>query len=84
MATDGKDELIAFHRFLGNELASGAETLPPEEYLELWRAQNPRNDQLREDVEAVQQALADMEAGDTGKSLKEFCSRFRERNEFPA
>jgi hypothetical protein len=43
MATGGKDELVAFHRFLGDELASGAETLSPEEYLErsVWAITSP-------------------------------------------
>jgi hypothetical protein len=77
MASDPIPELEAFHRFLGEQLANGGRALTPEECLELWRAQHPAGEQLRASVRAVQEALADMEAGDAGEPLAQFLAEFR-------
>jgi hypothetical protein len=73
-------ELEAFHRFLGEQLANGGSCLTPEECLERWRAQHPAPEQLRESVQAVRDALADMEAGDVGQPLDTFLAEFRQRS----
>lgn len=83
MATDPTHELEAFHRFLAEQLADGGSSLTPEECLELWRVQHPTAEQLRADVQAVREAVADMEAGDAGQPLGEFVAEFRQRNHLP-
>src|SRR5436853_451831 len=64
MAADPTHELEAFHRFLGEQLADGGSSLTPEECLELWRAQHPTAEQLR-DVRDSPYPLSDT----TGPSL---------------
>ena len=66
MSTDLKSELVGFHRFITDQLENGAATMSPEEALDTWRAQNPAPTDYVENVAAVREALADMEAGDTG------------------
>ena len=83
MAADPTHELEAFHRFLSEQLAHGGSSRTPEECLALWRAQHPTGEQLRAGVQAVQEALADMEAGDVGQSLDQFLAEFRQRNDLP-
>jgi hypothetical protein len=73
------NELEAFHQFVGDQLANGGSALTPEECLDLWRAQHPQDDERDAGVQAVQEALADMQAGDTGQPLEEFLAEFRAR-----
>jgi hypothetical protein len=80
MAAESTHDLEAFHHFLGEQLTNGGSSLTPEECLELWRAQHPTSEQLRANVQAVQEALADMEAGDVGQPLAQFLAEFRQRN----
>ena len=80
MAAHPTHELESFHRFLGEQLANGGSSLTPEECLEPWRAENPVGEELRASVQAIQEALADMEAGDTGQLLEPFLAEFRQRN----
>ncbi len=70
-------ELKSFHRFLGDQLAHGGSTLTPKECLDLWREQNPPDDEVEADTEAIWEALDDMEAGDRGQPLQEFLAEFR-------
>jgi hypothetical protein len=76
-AIEVMNELEAFHRFLGDQLANGDAALTPEECVDLWRAQNPAYDELYSDVQAVKEALDDMEAGDHGIPLQDFLSEVR-------
>ena len=77
------NELEAFHQFLGDQLANGGSALTPEECLDIWRAEHPRDDELRAGVQAIQEALTDMEAGDAGQPLEEFLRDFRARGAPP-
>jgi hypothetical protein len=77
-------ELESFHQFLGTQLANGGSALTPEECLDLWRAEHPLDDELRAGVHAIQEALADMEAGDAGQPLEEFLREFRARRRLPS
>ncbi|MEX2561249.1 MAG: hypothetical protein WD403_15105 [Pirellulales bacterium] len=77
MSTESANELQAFRRFLDEQIESGRLDLSPEESLRLWQQQ--RRD-LDESVAAVQRALAEMDAGETGKPLAEFADEFRRRN----
>jgi hypothetical protein len=73
------NELEAFHHFVGDQIANSGPALTPEECLDLWRAQNPCEEELRLGVEAIQEAINDMQAGDSGQSLEEFLAEFREK-----
>ncbi len=84
MDSDTRVELEAFHRFLEDQLANGGCYLSPEECLDLWRAQHPLDARLDEDISAVRDALADMDAGDSGEPFDQFRDQFRQNNRLPA
>lgn len=81
-------ELARFHQFIAERLHAGGQELSPEEALDLWRLEHPRNDIEEEDDDeedvddaaAIMQALEDMRAGDTGMSREEFERRIRQRH----
>jgi hypothetical protein len=81
---DVMSELESFHQFLGTQLANGGAALTPEECLDLWRAEHPPDDELQAGIQAVQEALADMEAGDVGQPLEEFLRDFRAQRHLPS
>jgi hypothetical protein len=83
MATGTQGELSCFHDFLSQKLTSGAAQLSPEEVLDLWRAEHPAADEYADNVAALKEALADMEAGDHGLPLEQFDSNFRQRHSIP-
>lgn len=65
--------LERFHRFVGEQLHSGAAvSLSPEEAVVLWR-------ERQETIEAVREGLSDVEAGRT-KPLDEFLRDFASRH----
>ena len=80
MTTGLMAELEKFHKFIGEKLSNGAADMTPEEALDEWRALHPTAEELAESVAAIKEALADMEAGDTGISLEEFDRQFREKH----
>lgn len=65
------NELTDFHRFIGERLTKDAEAMSPEEALDHWRRENPSPDDHASNVAAVREAIADMQAGDTGRPAKE-------------
>jgi len=79
MATQHDNELARFHDFVGQQLGSDGSKLSPEEVLDLWRAGHPEAKEFRESVQAVKDALDDMDAGDTGIAFDEFIRELRER-----
>jgi hypothetical protein len=81
MSTDANYELQSFHQFIGEQLNIGHTSSSPEEALEIWRLQNRSREEFQEDVEAIRQALADMEAGDTGTPVEEFLTEFERRHQ---
>ena len=84
MDIDARVELEAFRRFLEQQLSDGGGSLSPEECLDLWRAQHPLDGQTWEDINAVKEALDDMEAGDLGEPFHQFSEEFRKKNRLPA
>jgi hypothetical protein len=80
MSSAFQPELAEFHHFLGQQLAAGTMHLSPEEALDEWRLAHPSPETRRDDVAAVREALADMAAGDRGKSLADFYSDFDARH----
>ncbi|HJQ82157.1 MAG TPA: hypothetical protein VJ828_19485 [Lacipirellulaceae bacterium] len=79
MSTDANYELQSFHQFIGEQLSIGHTSLSPEEALELWRLENRSPEEYQADVEAIREALADMEAGDRGTPVEEYLAEFRTR-----
>jgi hypothetical protein len=82
MAATPSHDAIGFHNFLGSLLAERPEQLSPERALAMWREKVPDPEQYEDDVEAVREALADIEAGDTGVPWEEFKRDFFMQN-FP-
>lgn len=74
-------ELASFHQFLGSKLDQFGECVSPEEVLDLWRAIHPPNQELRQEVKALEEAIKDMNAGDCGIDLAEFDVQFRLQNQ---
>lgn len=75
MSANTLSELKAFREFLDEQIERGRVQSSPEQVLELWR----RQQDLHESVAAVREALAEMDAGDTGQPLDEFMKEFRAR-----
>ncbi len=80
MSSNTESELASFYRFVGIKLNQQAADLSPEDVLDQWRAEHPALDDENDDVIAVKQALADMEAGDLGRRWDEFDGEFRQRH----
>ena len=83
MATSFSNELAQFHRFVAEKLAKGEADLSPEAAVDQWRDLHPDTAALAEDLAAVKEALADMEAGDRGMPFDEFDREFRAKHNLP-
>ncbi len=79
MAVDPTPDLERFRDYLSGCISQGSH-LSPEDALDLWRSENPSDEYASDEVEAARQALAAMDAGDTGVSLEEFDREFRKRH----
>jgi len=77
------NDLRDFHRFVGEKLNNGGASLSPEEVLDEWRILHPDAAAVEEDIAAIQEAIDDMENGDTGISFEEFDRDFRARRSLP-
>ena len=71
-------DLASFHRFISIRLEVGDPALTPEEALDLWRSENPSRAEFAETTAAIQEAIREMESGDTGLPLDEFDREFRD------
>jgi hypothetical protein len=80
MSIDINQELLSFHQFVAEQLRLRIPYSSPEEVVEAWRLRNRTPEEMAEDVQAVREALADMEAGDTGRPFEEFDREFRQRH----
>jgi hypothetical protein len=72
-------DLHSFYQFLTEQIERGDASMTPEVALGLWRSEQG----LTDDEIAIEEALADMDAGDTGITLDELDRRFRERHGLP-
>ena len=70
MPTQIETQLQSFHEFVTKQLKNGQRDLTPEQALAKWRERN-------ETVKAIQEALDDMEAGDTGEPADEVIAELR-------
>ena len=82
MTVDPTPDLERFRDYLSGCISQGNH-LSPEDALDLWRSENPSDEYTADDVEAVRQALAAMDAGNTGVPLDEFDREFRKRHGLP-
>lgn len=79
MKADTHSELERFQAFVVEKLTNGSSDLTPEQVLDLWRIENPTTDEHAANVDAIREAVADMEAGDHGRPYKEVLDEIRER-----
>jgi len=80
MTVNLNGELQQFNRFVSEKIGTGQGDLSPEEALDLWRAENPPEDERTATIRAVEEALEELRAGDTGASIEEFDTDFRQRH----
>ena len=76
----GPNELTSFHQFVTAQLRDTSVPPTPEQCLENWRTQHPTTEELQQSSTAVERALQDMEAGDTGKSARSLIEEARQRH----
>ena len=81
MSASVENELVNFHHFVAERLERGEGDLSPEQALDLWRAEHPNPDEFGDAVQELREAIADMEAGDTGLPLDQFDREFRARHD---
>jgi hypothetical protein len=62
---------------------SGGASLSPEEVLDEWRRLHPVAEAAEEDIAAIQEALDEIENGDTGVLFEDFDREFRARHKLP-
>jgi|ThiBio_inoc_plan_1041526.scaffolds.fasta_scaffold05993_5 hypothetical protein len=84
MAIERANDPRAFHDFLGAKLSNGGASLTLDEALGLWDIENSTDQERAATVEALREALADKEAGDTGMPVDDFLADFRRKRNLPA
>lgn len=77
MSAGVENELANFHVFVAKRLKRGEQEMSPEEALDLCHAEHPDPDEFGDTVQALREAIADMEAGDTGVPLDQFDREFQ-------
>ena len=78
MAT--QEQIDNFHSFASRHVSGDESSLTVAELFDLWQIQNIDADELVQSVQSVKSAIADMEAGDSGKPFNQFTAEMR--NEF--
>jgi hypothetical protein len=79
MATERANDLHAFKNFIEEQLAG--ETIPTvDEALALWDYENETDEGRAATVQALREALADMDAGDTGIPIDEALAELRRKH----
>lgn len=69
MAT--KKQIKNFCEFASRQVDNGGANLSMDALYGLWRSKNPTADELASSVAAVEAAIADLQAGDTGESARD-------------
>ena len=72
MSTQAPSELEGFGQFVLGLVASGEEQLTPEQALLRWKLGQLSPEEQDEEIAAIEEALADMAAGDRGMPADEF------------
>jgi Skp family chaperone for outer membrane proteins len=87
MSTVVSNELQKFVQFIQAKLTAGETKLSPEEVLDQWRDAHPSEEErdahpseeeFEENVQAIQESLAEMDAGALGKSVEQLREEFAE------
>ena len=82
MATERANDLHAFKSFIDQQLAG--ESVPTvDEVLARWDSENETEQDRASSVQALREALADMDAGDTGIPLKDALAELRRKHHLP-
>ena len=66
MATERGNDLRAFRDFASEQLSNGGTELTLDQCLGLWENESETDEETKDSIEAVREALDDMRAGDTG------------------
>jgi hypothetical protein len=82
VAIERANNARAFRDFLDANLGGDDEKLTLYEYLDLWDFENSTNEAKEETLRAIQQGLADADAG-RSKPLDEFDREFRRKHGLP-
>jgi hypothetical protein len=83
MAADRSNDLIAFKTFVDQKLSNGEVSLTLDEALGLWDLETQTPSEREETVKALEEALDDMRAGDTGIPAREFLASARRKYNLP-
>jgi hypothetical protein len=82
MAIEKANDLLSFKSVIEEQLTG--ETVPTvDEVLARWDDENESDEERAATVQAVREALADMEAGDTGIPAREAVAELRRKHHLP-
>jgi hypothetical protein len=82
MAIEKANDLLSFKSVIEEQLTG--ETVPTvDEVLARWADENESDEERAATVQAVREALADMEAGDTGIPAREAVAELRRKHHLP-
>ena len=84
MVNEHRDDLKAFHHFVGEQIANGGASLTPADALDLWETLHPSDTERTATVEALKEALGDMRTGDIGIPASDFFAELRSKYHLPA
>ncbi len=79
-----REQIDSFYRFASEQLAIGGSEKSIDELYDQWRYENLTPEELRENIAAVQAAIDDMNAGDTGRDADQVEEELREELNLPA
>ena len=78
MATERANDLRAFRQYIDQQLSNGGPELTLDEALINWEAENQTDEEKEDTFRAIQQGLADVDAGRT-RPFEEFDREFRSK-----
>lgn len=71
------EELDHFREFAEQKITNGHADWSLQQLVDLWKFENPSQEQLAADVQAVKEALHDLDNGEVGISHEEFMQELR-------
>ena len=73
------EELNRFREFAEEKISNGHVDWSLEQLVDLWKFENPTQERLAVDVQAVKEALRDLDNGEVGISHEQFMRELRAR-----
>ncbi|HWL10774.1 MAG TPA: hypothetical protein VNQ76_20370 [Planctomicrobium sp.] len=70
-------QIEAFHEFASEQVRKGETTWTLGELVDLWELQNLTADEFSENVAAIQEAIDDLQNGETGRPAMELVRELR-------